>query len=582
MQADSLLNRIAAGARASELESDVLEIKQEARSLKESLELVADAVVCLANAHGGRIVVGVLDDVAGPGALVGVGDSLTCDTVVRGIFDRTVPSLSVPVEEIERKGNRFIVITVPRGATLYANSRGTSTRRVGAACRPFPPEEQRQAMAARGMHDWSALPTGATVDDLDPAEIARLRALLQAAGRPEMAELDTGRILADLRLLDSNGQLTRAALLLLGKGGAIRTHVPQYEYAYQYRPAEGAEAEAHIRENRPVLAGIERLLDLVAARQRTRPLGIRGGVQLQLEDYPSRAVRELVVNAFVHRDYAVAASVDVLHTPHELRVSSPGGLVFGVTPVNILSHPSTPRNQLLMETIAVLRVAERTGQGIDRVYREMLRAGKPPPTFEDLTTRVHARLAGGAGHDAFVRYVTAELGDPAGSDLDVLLTLAHLRHHRSIDAPTLAELIQRPADTAQASLARMFEGGLIEPTKRTTRRQHPNYGLTPATLAGLSAAVSYHRRSGTALDEKVVAHVLEYGFVTSPTLQRMFDVGVFPARDLLRDLQGRGILTKLDQRAGGRGIRYGPGDNFPTRRGREGDGSSSVDGPDGS
>ncbi len=93
----------------------MLEIRQEARSLKESLELVADAVVCLANAHGGRIVVGVLDDVAGPGALVGVGDSLTCDTVVRGIFDRTVPSLSVPVEEIERKGNCFIVITVPRG-----------------------------------------------------------------------------------------------------------------------------------------------------------------------------------------------------------------------------------------------------------------------------------------------------------------------------------------------------------------------------------------------------------------------------------------------------------------------------------
>jgi len=62
-------------------------------------------------------------------------------------------------------------------------------------------------------------------------------------------------------------------------------------------------------------------------------------VQLQLYDYPNSAVRELVVNALVHRDYQVDGSVDLEHSPEQLVVSSPGGLVFGVTPENILTHP---------------------------------------------------------------------------------------------------------------------------------------------------------------------------------------------------------------------------------------------------
>ncbi len=581
MTIDDALARIVAGARATDLESETLEFKQEARTRKETLEILADTVVCLANTRGGHLILGVVDDVGGSAALVGVDQSLTVDVVVRGIFDRTTPSLSVPVEETWRDGARFLVITVPRGATLYANRRGTATRRVGSECRPFPPEEQRQAMASRGMYDWSAGSTRATRHDLDPVEIARLRSLLLAAGRIELAELDDDRILADLRLIDGHGHISRAGLLLLGKAASLRAHLPEYEYAYQYRLAEGSEAEAHIRENRPLLAGIERLIDMVAARQRTRPLGVRGGVQLQLEDYPSRAVRELIVNAFVHGDFEVAGSVDVLHTPNELKVSSPGGLVFGVTPENILSHPSTPRNRLLMESVALLRVAERTGQGIDRVYREMLRSGKAPPTFEDVTTRVDARLVGGVGHDAFARFVS-ELGEATGSDIDVLLAISHLRRHRSLAAPVLAAAIQRPVESAQASLTRMFEGGLIEPTKRTARLPFPNFVLTPATLAALGAAVTYHRRAGTTLDDKVVAHVREYGYVTNPTLQRMFDIGVYPARDLLRELQARGMLTKLDNRTGGTGIRYGPGSSFPTRREHSREATGPVDEQDGS
>lgn len=313
------------------------------------------------------------------------------------------------------------------------------------------------------------------------------------------------------------------------------------------------------------MAATERLLDAVDTRRAIHPINAHDGIQLQLYDYPSSAVREIVVNALVHRDFEFAGSVEVEHTPERLRISSPGGLVFGVTPDNILSHPSTPRNRLLLETVTALQVAERTGQGVDRAYRELLRTGKPPPDYDDDGSRVAVTITGGSGNDAFARFVNAELDDAMAVDLDVLLALNYLRQRKTIRAGRLAPAIQRKEAEAQDVLDRMVDGGLIEPSRRTASRPFPNYALAPAAVTALGRAVTYHQRTSDGMDQKVVEHVSEYGYVTNQTLRRLFDLGVFPARDLLRDLQRRGILHKIDERSAGPGVRYGPGQRFPAQ-----------------
>lgn len=569
----SLIDQVGSGlarnVAASTLESDRLEFKEPAENLKRTLEIIADAVICMANASGGHVVLGIRDSAVGLAALVGVGAELSPDVVVRGVFDRTRPSLSVPVDEATLGGCRLLVLTVPKGATFYANAKGTATRRIGTECRPFPPEEQKQALASRGLYDWSAQPCVASdVEELDADEVARLRRLLRAAGKSELASADTGSLLSDLRLVTAEGELTRAGLLLLGRPDAIQREIPTYSYAYQYRPHGGAEATARFRQHRPLLAAVEQLIDAVETRRTVHPLNIAGGVQVQLHDYPSAAVRELVVNALVHRDYEVDGSAEVDHSPDRLVVSSPGGLVFGVTPDNILTHPSTPRSRLLLESVTLLQVAERTGQGVDRVYRELLRAGKHPPAFDDHGTRVEVTLPGGAGNDAFVRFVTQVLNDRSASDIEILLALDHLCAKRSISAAVLAPRIQRSQAEAQRTLERLVEEDLVEPSRRTSRRPYPTYALTPAALSALGRSVVYHRRTTDGIDQKVIEHVREYGFITNQTIRRLFDLGIYPARDLLRDLQAREILTKLDDKKAGPGVRYGPGPRIPKSPGQ--------------
>ncbi|MEU8267484.1 ATP-binding protein [Sphaerisporangium sp. NPDC049002] len=428
---------------------------------------------------------------------------------------------------------------------------------------PFPPDQQREVMIARGQVDWSADASSIGIDKLSAIEFERLRRILAASGRDHLADLGDQALLESLRLIAPNGGITNAGVLLLADEPLLNQIIPGYGYSYQFRPTTGSEATQRIRGTRPLIAAIQALTDAIETRREVHPLNVAGGVQLQLTDYPNEAVRELIINAFIHRSYETSGTVDIEHSPERLVITSPGGLVSGVTPSNILTYPSTPRNRLLTETVSILQFAERTGQGVDRAYREMLRIGKEPPLFEDHGTLVRATLAGGIGNGAFVRFIS-DLPMKVARDLNVLLALSYLRHSTNIDAMKLAETIQRTPVEAQEVLSMMAdEYDLLEPTRRTINKPFPTYRLRSHVLTAMSRSVTYRRHSATETDQKVIDHVREYGFVTNQTIRRLFDLHVYAARDLINGLRDREILEKIGAARGGVGVRYGPGKNFP-------------------
>jgi ATP-dependent DNA helicase RecG len=565
---DEVLSKLGNGVCAGDLEGQQLDFKEPARSPKDTLALLADAAVCFANAEGGRIVLGVKDKTrTRRDALVGVPLDYTSDLIRKGVFDRTSPALTLVVNERLEDGNRLLIIDVPPGVTPHSNSAGLATKRLGKECRPFTPAEQREFLVARGQYDWSAQSSGVDLRKTSKAELDRLRQHLQDAGSDELSRLRDRPLLEALRLIAKDGLLTMAGVLLFAKETAIAEVIPSYGYSYQYRPSPGSEATGRIRGQKPLLSAVEILTEAIDARTQVQPLNIAGGVQLRLMDYPPNAVRELLVNALIHRGFDDSGTVDIEHSPERLVIASPGGLVSGVTPRNILTHPSTPRHRLLAEVITRCQLAERTGQGIDRAYREMLRAGKAPPEIEDLGTRVRASLSGGIGHDAFVRFVR-DLPRELGGDVDVLICLSLLRDTASIDAARLTDAIQRSPVEAQEVLARLADddAALLEATRRTVRKPFPTYRLRNRPLAELARALSYRRRTFDEIDAKVVDHVNEYGFVTNKTLQRLFDIDVYAARNMLTDLRDREVLKKIGSARGGPGVKYGPGEKFQKKR----------------
>lgn len=557
----ALLESIHAGATAASLESEHVDFKEDARSVKESHRIALDAALCFANASGGSVLFGVKDAEAGPSAFVSSG--LVADEVRKYIHENSRPHLLVDVHEVTFRGARLIVVAVVPDEEIHSDARGRVPHRVGTDCLAMDPAAVQRAREDRQAYDPSR---EVSLDDrVDSTALARARRRLEASLRPEragLAKLSDMDLLRALSLADAYGALLNAGRWLLGPDGV--------DLLYTYRETPGGEPRAVERFSGPLLIVYDRVMDMMSLRRQLTPVTLPDGQQLQVEDFPEIAVREALGNALIHRDYRVAAPVVVEHSPTVLTVTSPGPLVSGVTVDNILTHPSKPRNRVLARAVTTLELAEEVGRGVDRMYREMIRSGRPTPTIEATFEQVRVALVGGAPDVNIARYV-AQVDPSVRDDTDAMIVLLRLCTARTTNANQIAPLLQKSAAEAESSLRHLAseQVGMIEPTRQTVRAAHPNYRFREQTLKQLGSAVVYARHTSDELDRRVVAHVREYGRVTNQTVQNLFNVSMAGARQILASLVQREILIKTSQAQRGPSVEYGPGPKFPPREARK-------------
>jgi ATP-dependent DNA helicase RecG len=317
----------------------------------------------------------------------------------------------------------------------------------------------------------------------------------------------------------------------------------------------------------PLIVAFERILQLIVARRNLTAVTLPDGQQIHIEDFPDLAVREALANAVIHREYSLKSPVSIEHSPEVFVVDSPGPLVAGVTPENIITHPSKPRNPLLARMARTVGLAEEIGRGVDRMYREMIRSGRDIPRIASGPDHVRVTLVGGAPNTHLARYI-AQLPDLEREDTDALLALFSLRSRRTMTASYLAPVLQKTPEEAEAALRRLADDsvGMIEPTRESARRRYPSYRLRGTALKALGSAVAYQRRTTDEIDRKVIEHVREYGKVTNRTIRNLLDVSVSRAAAIVGDLVKREILVKTSEAQRGPTVEYGAGSRFPTAR----------------
>jgi ATP-dependent DNA helicase RecG len=572
---DAVAEALAAIAKrtrsADSLENQQLDFKTDKPSEKESYQDLAEAAVCFANASGGTIVIGVADSLVGAEAFV--GSQLKVDRLRARIHALTEPSIVVSVNEIEHTGARLLVLTVAEGIDVHATRKGLVTRRWNDECLPMRPIDISRLDDERRGADWTSQSSGRSTVDVDPDAMLRVRSLLR--NTPDESRRSLGLatetdVLAGLRVVHADGTLTRAGeILLCRNAGGVAEEV----LVYQYRPTPGAEATVARRWGTPMISAYAEAIEVFSARIGTTPVNTAGGQQLQIEDYPLAAVREALGNALLHGDYRERRPVQVEHSPDSLIVRSPGPLVAGITPDNILTAGSRARFPLLTGAARTVGLAEELSQGVDRMFREMVRSGRATPTVsvehESVDPATVVTLKGGPPNIRIARFV-AELPESERNDTDTLLVVLFLCQKRSVMAREVSRVVQRDVPATEAVLRRLAygEAQLIEPTAGTITRRHPNYRLRSASLVALGPAVAYHRQSNSEIDRKVVDHVREYDTINSATIQRVFDVDVYRARDILKDFVGREILVRVSTQSRGPKVKYGPGSRFPARQQR--------------
>lgn len=571
------LGRVAQGATADELEHQQLDFKVQGRSRSDTADDLAEAAACFANASGGTVIVGVADKVRGAGAFVGT--DLETSFVRRRIFEKTQPNLDVVVREITFGGKRILAVEVQEGLDVYVANGKAAKRRLETSCMPLSGTDLMRLSDERRGTDWSRAPSSRLASDIDETALLHLRTLLRRSRHApdESGNANTADLLTMLNLADAAGSLTRAGELLLCQ--PLPSDAREL-IVYQYRETPGGEVRAGRRWQAPLLSAAVEALAMMEARIGTIPLNLSSGQQIQIEDYPILALREALANALTHGDLRERRPVMVEHSPQSVAITSPGPLVTGITPENILTHPPKPRFPSLATAMRSVGLAEQYGLGVDRMFKEMIRSGRSVPTLavsESDSPDTTVRFAGGPPNSRIVKFV-ASLPSVDQDDTDALLVVSTLVSRKVVNAENLAPVIQRDPDAAQATLLRLSQGAaqIVETTQRSSARKYPDYRLTPAAVSALGPALAYQSRPKSDVERKVVAHVREYGSINNDAVKRMFDVDVYASRDILKDLVDREILARTSEQSRGTAVKYGEGRKFPAKAKKRKETSSTT------
>ena len=545
------------GEPADAIESDVLECKPwHPGRLEEQLAIAAESVVCLANANGGTLVLGVRDGVRSRAdAIAGVGD-LDPEATRRAIFDRTEPHLTVDIEELIEPEGRLLLVRVPRGVVPHTTSDGLAKIRIGKECRPLTGAMLTQLVVERRVFDPTAqVVADATVRDLDNEHVARLQRRVAAdGGKSELGRLPRDEFLGNLGLVQ-DGAVTLAALLLAGRPAALARWAPQHEIIFiRYARATRYDVRHDLRG--PLVVVLDALQQRLEAHLGLALFEGGGFGELAVPDLTWWTAREAVLNGLVHRDYFLSQSVYVELHPGRVEVSSPGGFIGGVRPENILRHPPVRRNPLLADVLQAAGYVNRAGMGVDRIYEELLRLGKPMPSYETDVGYVRLILKT-RSHAPFARFAAEEVRQGRTLDLDDLLVLRGVTDRTHLDRWSAARALQTE-DEAEAArrLASLSARGYLVPYGR-------GKGTSYRLARGLSAVLRAQLGADEGLDpdpeavrSRIEAVLAERGRLTNADVRRMCGYSRAEVVRLMRALRGRG-LAKVEGR--GRGAYYAPG-----------------------
>jgi ATP-dependent DNA helicase RecG len=537
-----------------------VEFKGEERASFGDRDLV-EAIVCLCNRAGsepGYLIVGVEDDGRVTGARPRHGDATQPQLVQALIANRTRPSQSCLAEVREIEGKPVLVIAVPPSRTPVGTGEGKHVRRAMGSkgspeCLPYHFHEMQAALSDRQMQDFSTVKlAGATWDDLDPIEFDRFRrAVRESRGRGDAAliELSDLEIAKALGAVEANGTVSAIrvlGLLLFGRESALREYLPCHEVAFQALNGTAVEVNDFFRW--PLLRTMETLMERFRARNREQEVHV-GMLRVSVPEYPDRALRELVANALVHRDYTRLGAVHIQWHEDRLEVSNPGGFPEGVTLKNLLVTPPRPRNLLLADAFKRAGLVERTARGIDTIFEEQLRSGRPAPIYERSTnTDVVAVLPGGAANLDFVRCVTEESQNGRELKLDELLLLNNLWQERRCTTADTAELIQKSETEARAVLNGLVERGFLEGRGEGKGR---SYHLSAAVYRRLGDKSAYvHQRGFEPLQQEqmVLQYLEKHGRITRREVAELCKISPSQAKRLLSKFLKSGKTIKKGDR----------------------------------
>jgi ATP-dependent DNA helicase RecG len=352
-----------------EIESSTIEFKTSFNS--ECIE----TLVAFANTKGGSIYIGISNNAEIKGVILG---RESVSQWINEIKSKTEPALIPDVDEIDIKNKKVVVLTMPEFPIKPVCVKGKYYKRNGNSNHLLSLNEILNLHIKTFNSSWDYYSdVNHQITDISEEKVLKLITLYNK-NREIPIEKNIYEFLTKMELL-REGKLTNAGFLLLMKNDSAFSGIELGHFQNEITIKDGLSISTDlISEVEEVMAFIRKHI--------SKAFVITGNpAREEYWDYPLDAIREIVMNMIVHRDYSHRGDSSIKIFPDRIEFFNPGRLPEQISIEDLISgnYVSDCRNKLISKIFKEITWIERYGSGIKRVI-DMFRAyGSPVPVFEN-------------------------------------------------------------------------------------------------------------------------------------------------------------------------------------------------------
>ena len=404
-----------------------------------------------ANAQGGTIFIGKDDN----GNVMHLSDF---KSLMDSIPQKVKNQLGILVEVNLRQegGNHYIEVVTPP-YSVAVSLRGRYYYRSGSTTTELTGHSLTEFLLRKSGKTWDDVTDpSATPEDIDQASIKKFLGDAVKAGRmPDVSGLSLGELLEKLRLSD-NGQLKRAAIILFGKDPG------RFYPNMAVKMGRFGKDDADLRFQEVAEGNLIQLLAEVTAQLNRKflikPIDFEGLQRVEKDEYPVAALREMLLNALVHRNY-MGSTVQIRVYDDRFSIWNEGFLPEGLSLEALKrQHPSRPRNPVIADVCFKGGYIDSWGRGTLKILEACREAGLPEPEMREQD--------GGFLITLYKDQLSEEQLVKAGLSDRQLKAVAYIREHGTINNSQYQRINGVGKTTATEELQQLADMAILTHTGR--------------------------------------------------------------------------------------------------------------------
>ena len=405
-----------------------------------------------ANAQGGKIYIGTNDD----GTVIGVQDSKKLlEDIPNKVRD--ILGIIVDVNLLTEDGKDFIEICVNPN-TYPVNYKGEYHYRSGSTKQLLKGQALNQFLLKKTGITWDSVPIqSVSVKELrnDSFDIFREQAVKSKRMDEPDIQVSNEQLLDNLNLINE-GSLTRAAVLLFH-------HNPEKRIPGSYVKIAYFQSESDILYQDEVhgslLSQADKVVDLIYTKYLKGIISYQNITRVETYPYPKEAIREAVLNAISHKNYATLVPIQIRVYDNKIMIANDCVFPEDWTIDDLMgAHKSRPYNPLIANTFFRAGFIEAWGRGIQKIKDSCISAGNNIPEYnikkEDIVVTFQSL------HEATPQTPQTPQTTPQLEETDIQI-MKIINTDSSVSQRKIAEIAGVSYDTIRYHMEKLKKQGII-------------------------------------------------------------------------------------------------------------------------